>query len=541
MYGTIANNILPFSNTQNPDDLTKNLFFESGVTDIGYLIHDKFEIQNLEENKDNLVEQVALTVVFDQNGNENITEKQQQISDTWSIGTIDNVNDTKITYVSFYYLGEKYIFFSDLELARSRVDDSTIREATNMASFISNKNLIEDNLKEIIEKNQSILIRFYIFLSLIVSLISVFIAIISSHKLSNTIMDNVIDMCVKMKIAQITQSKYLKQTQDDNTMVFSERFRIQDTSADITNKYEIKLLFNEIEDMLRLFRIMNFKLSENNTVAYNNSAVYEYSDLISMYQRMINHIKNKIDKKSRRSYIKLLNKLKYLQSKCYNNIGCLWYAIGDFYEANTQFRQALDLLQQLNKANFEERVNDPEGYSDISTNYTFFSKLQKVELSINLNYSLSYIKEAQETYQEDKDEVQFRSNLLYILNMLEAQSHNNLSARSFSEQEILTTIIMIRINYILGQIDKIDANIYKLKTFKRIAHLRGESNIESLMKQYYSTFKAIWHMKNLNMLNNLFDQNKRTYFKRRQTIIRDKNDYGNMLTVKNNSSVAYSK
>ena len=194
MYGSIANNILPFRDTQDPDDLTKNLFFESGVSDIGYVIQDYVDVENLEENKDNIIQQIALTVVFDQNGNENSIQKQQQISDTWSVGTIDDVNGTQITYVSFHYSGDKYIFFSDLELVSARSDDSAVREAKNTVSFISNKDLIEDNLREIIKDNQAALLKFYVILSLSVSICMALFAILSSQKLSNTIMDNIIDM-----------------------------------------------------------------------------------------------------------------------------------------------------------------------------------------------------------------------------------------------------------------------------------------------------------------------------------------------------------
>ena len=338
-----------------------------------------------------------------------------------------------------------------------------------------------------------------------------------------------------MKIAQITQSKHLEQILQDKTVAFSEKFRIHDTFSDINNKYEIKLLFNEIEDMLRLFRIMNFRLCETNSVSYNNGAVYEYSELINMYQRTINFFQNKDLKRSNKAYLKVLNNLKYLQSKCYNNIGCLWYAIEDFLEANIQFKQALELLQELDNANVDVHVNDANKSSDISSNYSNIAKLQKMELSVKLNYSLSYIKESQEIYLEDGNEENFRSSLQYALLMLEAQSHHKFYASIFSEQKILTTMIMIRINYILGQLDKIDANIYQLKTFRRIAKLRGEDKVESLMKQYYSTFKAIWHMKNLNQLNVLKDSSMKTYFKRRNTIIHSKNDYGNMLKVQGSS------
>ena len=119
-----------------------------------------------------------------------------------------------------------------------------------------------------------------------------------------------------MKIAQVTHTKQQSFRRKYHNHTFSERLIITNNTIEQDDHYEINLLFKQIEDMLKLFKIMHFRLDENNSREYNNSAIFVYSDLVSMYSNMIFNIESTYNKHGTSNYERcMLYKLKDMERK----------------------------------------------------------------------------------------------------------------------------------------------------------------------------------------------------------------------------------
>ena len=55
------------------------------------------------------------------------------------------------------------------------------------------------------------------------------------------------------------------------------------------------LLFLEVEDILKVLNLKNFRLTEGNDKEYNKSAIHEYNQVIEMYKLATERIKNDKD------------------------------------------------------------------------------------------------------------------------------------------------------------------------------------------------------------------------------------------------------
>ena len=169
MYGVIGFDILPYTNTsRQDDDLTKTLLFGPEDENFAYFILDLFDLNQLDDNKDTIINDMTRTVYSDEDEDDDaINEKIAKIKQSWSVNKIKSVNETDIIYASFYYGGQKYLFFTYLELLRIRTDNTYVREVTNVAAFIGNKDEVERSLNEITNELYYRLLEVYLFIALL--------------------------------------------------------------------------------------------------------------------------------------------------------------------------------------------------------------------------------------------------------------------------------------------------------------------------------------------------------------------------------------
>lgn len=161
-----------------------------------------------------------------------------------------------------------------------------------------------------------------------------------------------------MKIAQIEQSRTLMYQRLNKQIQFSSKLSGVSTELDLSNNYEVYKLFKEIEDMLKIFKLLDLKLDENNSLEYNSNALFEYSDLQSIYHNIIEQMTQGDQKYTRSVDYQQIAKLMNVERRCFNNIGCLWFAVGAYHEAALSFNKASlnytdyenHLLQQLSRA-----------------------------------------------------------------------------------------------------------------------------------------------------------------------------------------------
>ena len=121
-------------------------------------------------------------------------------------------------------------------------------------------------------------------------------------------------MCIKMKIAQSSQRKYIKQRRQGNNIEFSERYFIWRKQTDYDSNNELHLLFSKIEDILKLYAIANFELRESNKPKYNILAIQKYEEVLSIIGKLMSEIfPDKENFDSNKSLLFL--KLKYIKRK----------------------------------------------------------------------------------------------------------------------------------------------------------------------------------------------------------------------------------
>ena len=131
-----------------------------------------------------------------------------EISSQLTINYFTNTNGKSISYISYYVSSvQKYLFFSDIELLRTRSDNSEVREVVNKVGFTGNSKTLEGNLNVIVSDLSMSFIYLNLIVWIICILIIIVITIVSSRYLSDSIMDPIVSMCIKMKIAQYTQRK----------------------------------------------------------------------------------------------------------------------------------------------------------------------------------------------------------------------------------------------------------------------------------------------------------------------------------------------
>lgn len=76
---------------------------------------------------------------------------------------------------------------------------------------------------------------------------------------------------------------------------FSQRFYDRSKNALYTNENEMDQLFLEVEDILKILNLKNFRLLEENDREYNKDAMHEYTQIVEMYKGAMERVKNDKD------------------------------------------------------------------------------------------------------------------------------------------------------------------------------------------------------------------------------------------------------
>lgn len=74
---------------------------------------------------------------------------------------------------------------------------------------------------------------------------------------------------------------------------FSDRYRVEGKDNDLAySSNELHLLFVQIEDLLRVYTIKAFTLSESNKKEYNRVAIQKYSEILAIFSKLEAAFKN---------------------------------------------------------------------------------------------------------------------------------------------------------------------------------------------------------------------------------------------------------
>ena len=284
--GVMSYDILPYSAAADKNTLINKLFLDPDSTDdFQYIMIDEEKVQEGNYDYDAISSDLAIMVYAEEgDSNEQTTANIQQIYSTLKLESFTDITDNTTVYFSYFFDNEKkYLFFSDIALMRSRSDDSSVIENVNKVGFTGNAASLDRELHEIINGLTLRLVVFNIIFSIVICIIALLMTIIASRKLVDSIMNNIIKMCIKIKIAQTSQIKLKRQQELNKELEMTVSFYSRDGEKIQNNKNEMYQLFKVIEDLLKIFMIKNFELKESNTQDYNNAALYEYTELLDIY------------------------------------------------------------------------------------------------------------------------------------------------------------------------------------------------------------------------------------------------------------------
>ena len=506
--GAMSYDILPYSAAADKNTLINKLFLDPQSTDdFQYIMIDEEKVQAGNYDYDAISSDLAVMVY----SNDNDTVEQeaanlQQIRSTLKVESFTDITDNKISYFSYVFDNEKkYLFFSDIELMRSRSDDFTVRENVNKVGFTGNAASLDRELQEIINDLTVRLVIFNVIFSIVICIIALLMTILASRLLVDSIMNNIIQMCIKIKIAQTSQVKIRRRQELSKELEMTVSFYSRDGEQIQNNKNEMYQLFKVIEDVLKIFMIKNFELKESNSQDYNNAALYEYTELLDIYNETYDRIINDEMISEKQKDI-LIVKSKETKRKIYNNMGWIWYSLGEYHEANNNFMKSCEKETNLEIAYFDQVYSTPE----------------KKELTIKekagrtLNYAKMMIKKISDDYDMSPVQNNNEIEMYKFTEMKLEQCHNKISSPGIvNEVEILSLILSIRIKL---KLEKIEAWEKELRMLSRIIGYKAEmSNNERLwdvLNQYYSFYKSkieIERLKRLRLSENEHDQNLSPY------------------------------
>lgn len=192
------------------------------------------------------------------------------------------------------------------------------------------------------------MLKFSIISAFITMTAMITFSIFISYFLTNSIMDNIVDMCIKIKIAQMNFNKNKVFQRVNKKVDFNSIFTVRE--FDKSEYYRnLDLLFYEIEYMLKIFQIMHFTLEESNSRDYNTRAWFKYNELKSVISRMIKRHRFSSKNISSAKSLRILNNLKILEAKCNNNIGWLMVYFGQYQDALFWFKRASMVIDKDSK------------------------------------------------------------------------------------------------------------------------------------------------------------------------------------------------
>lgn len=198
-----------------------------------------------------------------------------------------------------------------------------------------------------------------------------------------------------MKIAQNTQTKVKRMQALGQKVEFSEPHVLLDIESTLDTKNEFQQLYIKIENILKVFRLKLFHFSEENTRQYNEAALLKYKEVLDLYKKGEEEIAGDKSISVKQSWITKA-KYKNVQRKWYNNMGWLYYALGDYAEAQKCFKQACI----------------PEDAEELAVFSLIYETMQQITISTTeksarkLNLSRTLIRQAEELKENKKDNTQ---------------------------------------------------------------------------------------------------------------------------------------
>ena len=358
--GVINYDFIPYSSTGNKNTLISKLLFGDQNTEFNYLMIDQnlvadgnFDISTISTN-------LATMVYASSTDTSSITAaKTSQIYNSFTVNTFTDIKGNSIAYSSYSYNGVKYyLFYGDINIVRARRDETYVIELINELGFISSSSTIDNEVNTIIQSLTTSLITVNILICLICILIDLVVGIFSSRYLADLTLDKIIKLWVKIKLAQNAQAKMMRNQSRNQKVEFSQRFYDRSKNALYTNENEMDQLFLEVEDILKILNLKNFRLLEENDREYNKDAMHEYTQIVEMYKGAMERVKNDKDLADLKRSTQLYN-IKGVLKRWYNNLGCIMYALNDYQKANSYFDQAVRLDEPNEESEMIEN-EDPQ-------------------------------------------------------------------------------------------------------------------------------------------------------------------------------------
>ena len=179
----------------------------------------------------------------------------------------------------------KYLFFSNISLYRFRRDNSFSIENVNKVGFIGSSKVLEGDLRKSIRDAKIKVYWINALVGIAILFIAIIIAIVSSRIFANKLVDPFINLCIKMKIAQNTQSRVRRM------QAMKKKVKLSDAELIIGSKTEhqtgnlFQELYIKIENILKVFKMKNFQLLEGDSKEYYSSAKKRYSQILEIYKK----------------------------------------------------------------------------------------------------------------------------------------------------------------------------------------------------------------------------------------------------------------
>lgn len=288
MRNVISYDILPYSTSQNKETLIRKLLYGEGTgDDFAYFLIDENKVNLANFDVDAVASDLANMVYSKSTDSASDKLKtKESIKSNFEINTFTDTEGRLTTYASYVYEDDlKFLFFSEIELVRSRIDDTNVRQSVNKVGFIGSASIFKGEIEKTV---QSLTINF-VFLNIgicfLCILLAMMVSIVASRYLSDNIMDEIINLCIKMKIAQITQAKVRRMHALKHKVEISGLCHIINSDTAVFSKNEFHQLFVKVENILKVFRMKNFVLTEDNKRQYNYSALLKFTEILQMYEK----------------------------------------------------------------------------------------------------------------------------------------------------------------------------------------------------------------------------------------------------------------
>ena len=188
---------------------------------MNYLLIAKTIVDN--KDKIGIAYDLATTIYYKEGeSDEQIDAKTNEISKTIRFSTYEDKFHHEHDVMQYEYEGDmKYVMFDDIELLRMRLDNTQQQGSPNKVAIIISSKIFR---AEIDDKREEMMAKIVVVNGFVITwwlLITISISIIASRYLSDNIMDDIINLCIKMRIAQASHTKLKKMHSENKDIIFS--------------------------------------------------------------------------------------------------------------------------------------------------------------------------------------------------------------------------------------------------------------------------------------------------------------------------------